>query len=144
MPGIALGMSHLPGSPLTAGELNKASATGSMAPGTEPVPKRTIGDRGQSLRAAIVRQPNRHVEERVADLGIADVQVLIGQEAEELVFDDGAAHSSAQGVAVQLRILIVRRNGLVLIEEEGRGIEPVGGAMQIERFRDSCSCRRWC
>ena len=60
------------------------------------------------------------------------MQVLVGEEAEELVFDDGAADHSAQGVAVQLRILVVRRHGLVLIEEERRGIEPVGGAMQIE------------
>ena len=68
-----------------------------------------IGDGGQRLRAAIVGQPDRHVQEGVADLRIADVQVLIGQKSEQLVFDDGAADDSAQGVAVQLRNLVVSR-----------------------------------
>ena len=61
-------------------------------------------------RAAIVSQANRHVEKRVADLGIADMQVLIRQKAEKLILDDGAAGGSSEDVTVQLRNLIVRRN----------------------------------
>ena len=41
-------------------------------------------------------QADRHVEERVADLLVGHVQVLIGDEAEELVLDDGAADRAAQ------------------------------------------------
>ena len=53
--------------------------------------------------AVRVGEADGHVEERVADLLVGDVQVLIGDEAEELVLDDGTAEGAAEDVAVQLR-----------------------------------------
>ena len=59
--------------------------------------------------------------------------MLIGQEAEELVLDDGAAKIAAQHVAMQLRDFVVGGNIGILVEEERRGVEPAGAAMDVGR-----------
>ena len=59
------------------------------------------------------------------------MQVLISQEAKQLVLDDGTAEGAPKYVAVQLRHLVVRRNVGILVEEEWRGVDPVGAAVRV-------------
>ena len=59
------------------------------------------------------------------------MQVLIGHKAKELVFDDGAAGGSSEDVTMQLRNFVGCGNIVILLEEEGRRIDPVSAAMQI-------------
>ena len=49
----------------------------------------------------------RHHQAREADLLIGIVQVLIADEAEELVLDERAAERAAGGIAMQLRNFVV-------------------------------------
>ena len=57
--------------------------------------------------------------------------MLIAHETEEFVLEDGAANSSARGIAVQCRNLLVGGNIGIVIEEERRGVEPACAAMNI-------------
>jgi hypothetical protein len=59
------------------------------------------------------------------------VQVLVGGEEEQFVLDDGSAERSTRNIAVQLRHFVVGRYVGVLIEEEGRGVDPVGAAVSV-------------
>ena len=59
--------------------------------------------------------------------------MLVSDEAEELVLDNRAAKGAAGDVAVQLRVLLIVRDVIVVLEEERRGIDPVGPAMPVER-----------
>ncbi len=60
-----------------------------------------------------------------ADILIGIVNVLVADETEKLVFDERAADSSAGGVTVQFRILVIRGNVRVFLVEKGRGVEPI-------------------
>jgi hypothetical protein len=50
------------------------------------------------------------------------MQVLIGDEAEELVLDDRAAEGAAGDVAVQLRVLLVRGNVGSFLKKNGAAL----------------------
>jgi hypothetical protein len=58
--------------------------------------------------------------------------VLVGDEGEELVFDDGATDGSAGKVAVELWVLEIVGDVVVVLEEEGRGVDPVGATAAVE------------
>jgi len=59
------------------------------------------------------------------------MQMLITNESEKLVLENRAAQFAARGVAMQLRILVGSRDVVVLLEEEGSGIDPVVATMQL-------------
>ena len=104
---------------------------------------RAVGDVGGGAKGVVreggeagggtvgVGEADGNVEEGVADFGVGDVEVLVAEEEEELVFDDRAADGSAGGVAMELRDLLALGNVGVLLEEEGRGVEPIGAAMAV-------------
>lgn len=58
--------------------------------------------------------------------------MLIGDEGEELVFDDWAADGSSGKVAVELGVLEIVGDVVVVLEEEGSGVDPVGAASTID------------
>ena len=80
-------------------------------PGYGTRPEGIISEGSQGLGAAIVGEADGHVEKRVANFAVADVQVLVGQKSKELVFNNGSAHSAAESVAVQLGDLHVVWHG---------------------------------
>ena len=57
--------------------------------------------------------------------------MLIGEEGEELVLDDGTTNRAAGNVAVQLRNLVALGNVRILIEEEWGGVEPACSTVNI-------------
>src|ERR1700742_911052 len=67
--------------------------------------------------------------------------MLVGGEAEELVFDDGAAEGATGNPAMQWRILLIVGNVVVVLEEEWRGVDPVGAAMAVESAMKFVSAR---
>ena len=69
------------------------------------------------------------------------MQVLIRDEAEELVFDQRTGESSAGNVAVQLRVLVCLWNTGVLLEEERGRIQEIRAAMSIQRAMNLISAR---
>ena len=58
--------------------------------------------------------------------------MLVGDKAEELVFEDGAAEGAAGDLAVQRRVLLIVGDVVVVLEEERSGVDPVGSAMTVE------------
>ncbi len=103
----SLGISHLPGSPGSEGELNRASATGSICAEVMVVPKELLVRVARPPASRLVSlRPTGTSSKRVADFLVGHVDVLIGEEAEELVLDDGAADTAAENIAVQLRHLV--------------------------------------
>src|SRR5579871_5181927 len=90
-----------------------------------------VGQCRQSARAAIIGKPGRHSKPRDADLLIANVNMLVGDEAEELVLDDRPAKSKASVVPMKLRDLLISRNAVVLLEEERRSVQPVRASAKI-------------
>jgi hypothetical protein len=107
----SLGISHFPGSPGTAGALKRARAVWSTAAVGVQVPavagagggtEGGVGDAGKAGGAAIVAESDRDIEEGVPNLLVADVEVLVGNKAEELVLNDGATDSAAGDIAMEL------------------------------------------
>jgi hypothetical protein len=147
----SLGMSHLPGSPGSEGELKEDERE------RVDVARRLPGCRCRCLRRtscwrhwqchwrrAIIGEADRNVEEGVTEFRVGDMQVLIADEAEELVLDDGPAESASGNVAVQVWYLFASRNVGILIEEERCGVDPVGAAVKVGGARARCLCRRRC
>ena len=58
--------------------------------------KLRVRDNRSRRRERCVAQADRDIEERVADLLVGDMQVLVREEAEELVLDDRAAEGAAR------------------------------------------------
>ena len=59
--------------------------------------------------------------------------MLITEEAEELVLDDGTTERAAGNVAVQLRNLVTGWDIGILVEEKRCGVDPVGAAVHVRR-----------
>src|ERR1019366_10380347 len=78
-----------------------------------------------------IGKPHWNVEQRVANLLIRNVKMLIGEEEEDFVFDEWPATRSSQNVAMQLGNLVVGGNILILVEEECSGVEPARAAVCV-------------
>jgi hypothetical protein len=102
---------------------------------------RQCGEVGRT-RPAGVAEAHRDIDERVAKLLIRDVQMLVREEAEEFVLDDGPTHGSTRNVAMQLGILHVLRHVRILLEEERRSVDPVSAVMHVGRTVKAISARR--
>ena len=59
------------------------------------------------------------------------MNVLIGDEAEELVFDDGTAERATGGVAMQAGNFFAVGNVGVGVVEKRSGVQGVGAAMDV-------------
>src|SRR6266567_2195910 len=79
----------------------------------------------------IVGKTNRNVKHRIADLLIGCADVLVRQESEELVLDDGDTQRAASGIAMQLGYFVVCRYVGILLEEEWCGVQPTGAAVNV-------------
>ena len=90
-----------------------------------------INKRGQSRTAPIIGEPRGNSYARKADLLIGRVDVLIAEEAEELVFDNRAAERTPGHSAMQLGIFFAGGNIGVGVEKKRGGVHRVGAAMYV-------------
>ncbi len=75
--------------------------------------------------ACAVRESHRNGQERIADLLIRDLQVLVRDKPKQLVLHNRSAERSTYQVPVQLWILQILGNAGVVLEKEGCSIDPV-------------------
>ena len=59
------------------------------------------------------------------------MHVLVANVVEQLVLDDGTTGRKPGVDAMQLRILLVRRDIAILLEEEGRRVQEVGSPTDV-------------
>ena len=76
-------------------------------------------------------ESGRHKRARNTNLLVGRVRVLVAAVEEELVLLDGQADRSTRGVPVQLRILFIRGNIRIGIEEIRIGVQPIRSAMHV-------------
>ena len=67
--------------------------------------------------------------------------MLVAEEVEELVLDERAGERAARNIAMQFGILIRCRDAGVVLEEEGRGVDPVGAAVSVDAAMDGIAAR---
>ncbi len=58
--------------------------------------------------------------------------MLVSEKAEHLVLDHGSREGSARCIAMQLRIFVGVGNSAIVLEEEGRGVDPIRAAATVE------------
>ena len=87
----------------------------------------------QSARSTVgIVEAWRNSQQRVACLLIGDMQMLVPEEAEQLVLDQRSREGSACSVTVQLRIPVGEGNSAIVFEEERRSVDPIRAAATVE------------